>query len=278
MTAWQRRFLQRTTDWLFTAIPRPVPDAERVSRARIIAHRGNTGLPAQPAENSLEAFDACRDLGIHGIEFDIQWTRDGVPVVLHDADTARVCGAPGIAVGEIGFDALRARHPQIPSLAEVVSRYRDSLHLMIELKTETLSARNVPKLLEVLGGLGPEADYHLLCLEPSALDLVRPIDPGAKIAVAEANTREIIAALPRHSLTRIAGHYLLITPAMRRRFAEQGIRYGVGMVPASNVLRRELALGSHWQFTNHAARLARALRRMREIRRIAEPARGESGD
>ena len=192
-----------------------------------------------------------------------------MPVVLHDRDTARVFGAPGRVLDNAGFDALRAHHPQIPTLAEVIARYRGSLHLMIELKTETLRARHGATLLGLLRDLEPETEYHLLSLVPAAFDLLDGFDPGAYIAVAETNTREILSAMARHSISRIAGHYLLIDPMMRRRFAQSGIRYGTGMLPAPNVLRRELLMGSHWQFTNHSACLVHALRCMRQRRQPA---------
>ncbi len=56
----------------------------------IIAHRCGThpGL----AENSVAAAARSRELGADVIELDIRFSRDGVPVIIHDADFGRLCG------------------------------------------------------------------------------------------------------------------------------------------------------------------------------------------
>ena len=53
------------------------------------AHRGLHDA-AKP-ENSLGAFRAAAERGL-GSELDVRLTKDGVPVVFHDANTARMCG------------------------------------------------------------------------------------------------------------------------------------------------------------------------------------------
>lgn len=45
------------------------------------AHRGASALAP---ENTVEAFLLASDLGAPGVELDVQMTRDGIPVVLHD--------------------------------------------------------------------------------------------------------------------------------------------------------------------------------------------------
>lgn len=56
------------------------------------AHRGG-GLENE--ENTLAAFSHAASLGFRYIETDVQASRDGVPVVFHDADLARMTGEPG---------------------------------------------------------------------------------------------------------------------------------------------------------------------------------------
>jgi glycerophosphoryl diester phosphodiesterase len=55
----------------------------------IIAHRGNA---FEFPENTLEALSSAVDLGLRHLEFDVQLTADLVPVLMHDADLARVAG------------------------------------------------------------------------------------------------------------------------------------------------------------------------------------------
>jgi glycerophosphoryl diester phosphodiesterase len=54
---------------------------------KIIAHRGAAGLAL---ENTLQSFRLALDLGVDGVEFDVQVTRDGQPVVCHDDLLGRI--------------------------------------------------------------------------------------------------------------------------------------------------------------------------------------------
>ena len=58
-----------------------------------LAHRGDWRVAP---ENTLAALEAAMRIpGCDGVEFDVRLSRDGVPVLLHDATLARVQGAPG---------------------------------------------------------------------------------------------------------------------------------------------------------------------------------------
>lgn len=53
----------------------------RIYTSEVIAHRGASG---EYPENTAAAFCAAIEQGAHRIEFDVQVTRDGVPVIAHD--------------------------------------------------------------------------------------------------------------------------------------------------------------------------------------------------
>ncbi|MHB8585579.1 MAG: glycerophosphodiester phosphodiesterase [Thermoplasmatota archaeon] len=53
---------------------------------RVLAHRGAS---RSHPENTLEAFRAAAALGCRAVEFDVQLSKDGVPVVIHDATVDR---------------------------------------------------------------------------------------------------------------------------------------------------------------------------------------------
>ncbi|MGH7679555.1 MAG: glycerophosphodiester phosphodiesterase, partial [Gemmatimonadaceae bacterium] len=118
----------------------------------VVAHRGNR--VAAP-ENTLESLGDAVELGADAIEFDVRVTRDGVPMILHDAELDRTTNGHG-RLNAYTFDDVRtlnaaARVPsrtggrlQIPSLEEVLDRFRET-PLVIEVKeleaaepTETL--------------------------------------------------------------------------------------------------------------------------------------------
>ena len=55
----------------------------------IIAHRGDC---SHAPENTLAAFQIAIDKGADGVEFDVRISKDGVPVVIHDANLKRTGG------------------------------------------------------------------------------------------------------------------------------------------------------------------------------------------
>jgi glycerophosphoryl diester phosphodiesterase len=99
------------------------------SLPRIVAHRGNA---AEFPENTLAALGSAVELGVRHVEFDVQFTADRVPVVIHDSDLQRVGRRPDsvhaltwpqlaeIPVGEVDRLGDRFAHTCAPSLAQVV--------------------------------------------------------------------------------------------------------------------------------------------------------------
>lgn len=64
-----------------------VPATQPVEAAtEVIAHRGDV---AEGVENTPPAIRAAVANGAPAVEFDVVWTRDNVPVVLHDTDLAK---------------------------------------------------------------------------------------------------------------------------------------------------------------------------------------------
>lgn len=100
----------------------------------IIAHRGAS---AERPENTLAAFRRALALDVDGIELDVHVTRDGVPVVFHDADLCRLTGAPGRIARRTWADLrpLRIRDREsIPRLVDVLRLTRGLVVVQIELK------------------------------------------------------------------------------------------------------------------------------------------------
>ena len=203
---------QRLADAWFSLWPRPRPARERVERCGIVSHRGEHDNRTR-RENTLTAFAAARAGGVWGIEFDLHWTRDYEPVVLHDPDTRRVFGID-LVVAEVDFADLRARVPEVPSLAEVIAGFGGDLHLMMELKRDPLPdlERKRARLRELFAPLTPVTDYHVLALAP---DLFAPMDfagETAFIAVAELN----VAATSQRALAPVLVETLADHFALRR--------------------------------------------------------------
>lgn len=73
-----------------------------VDRPLVIGHRGAAGTHP---ENTLASFAAALDQGAQILESDIHVSRDGVPLLLHDPDVARVTDGEGLAA-ELDYAAI----------------------------------------------------------------------------------------------------------------------------------------------------------------------------
>ena len=109
----------------------------------IFAHRGYS---AAAPENTLAAFQKAVAVGAEGVELDVQYSRDGAPVVIHDESLERTAGREGLVKDtplaelkslDVGswFDPAYAAE-RIPLLTEALDYLKPtSLAVNIELKT-----------------------------------------------------------------------------------------------------------------------------------------------
>lgn len=98
----------------------------------IIGHRGAAGLAP---ENTTQAMRAGLKAGADMLEFDVRLTRDGVPVVIHDASTRRTHDK-SISVGQVTLSELQDKTlgQPIPTLAIVLDEFFGKIKLNIECK------------------------------------------------------------------------------------------------------------------------------------------------
>jgi glycerophosphoryl diester phosphodiesterase len=234
------------------------PAAARLRQARIVAHRGlydNRSV----FENTLAAFEAARAAGVWGLECDLRWTADLVPVVNHDPDCRRVFGCD-LHIARHTFAELRRACPLVPRLDEVVAHFGGRLHLMIEVKSEAYPqpARQNAVLQTMWRHLSPGRDFHLLSLSLTMLDRVPAAPPEAKIPIARFNLPRLRRAAVRRGYGGICAHYILLD---RRAIAAQhkaGRAVGTGFINSRQVFYRELHRGVDWIFSDRPAALASA--------------------
>jgi glycerophosphoryl diester phosphodiesterase len=250
-----QRVYHRLVDRLFAALPQPLPALKQVRRCRIVSHRGEHDNHII-LENTLKAFDAACAAGVWGIECDVRWTRDLQPVISHDRDCRRLFGAR-LILHELTWSEVREKFPLIPTLREVILRYGQRLHLMVELKDEPYPdpLRQSELLAELFANLQPARDYHLLSLNPAVFRYCDFVPAHTLLPIAETNVREVSDLAIEHGYAGIAGHYLLLSQARIRRHQGLQQQVGTGFVASRNCLYRELRRGVDWIFSDCAARL-----------------------
>ena len=103
-----------------------------ILRPLVLGHRG---LSLSHPENSMEAFRAALAAGMDGFELDVQPTRDGVCMVLHDEDLARTANGSGILRQMKAAELPPLKNGErLPRLADVLELPAQLLN--VELKGE----------------------------------------------------------------------------------------------------------------------------------------------
>lgn len=247
--------LERILDGFYAVWPQPFPGNERLKHCKIVSHRGEYDNQTV-FENTLSAFDRACDAGIWGLEFDIRWTKDLHPVVIHDPDLNRVFNVD-LKVGDIKLEVLRAQRPEVPMLSEVIQNYGQKLHLMVEIKAETYPdpERQNQILQDCFATLKPRADYHLISLTPEMFDLITFVPASAFIPIALWNLSRFSNLALEKKMRGVAGHYFLLNNSILSKHRASGQKVGTGYPGSKNCLFREINRGVEWIFSNKAGEL-----------------------
>ena len=141
---------------------------------KAIAHRG---FSSRYPENTMLAFERAIALGADGAEFDVQLTKDGVPVIFHDESLLRITGVDRL-VKDLTLEELRTFDlsyrfagqcpvQRIPTLEEYFALVQNLDFInILEFKT---------------------AIYEYDGIEQQVIDLIRRYDLNGKIVLSSFN-------------------------------------------------------------------------------------------
>ena len=196
-------------------------------RVAAIAHRG--GAKLRP-ENTLVAFDHAESLGVDGFECDVRLSRDGVPVVIHDATLERTTAGSGpvsartakelaaidagAKFGESAGFPFRGSGHGVPPLAGLLDRHPD-IPIVVEIKGD--DAAVVPTILSTLRASRQPGRYVIGGFSQPVLAAVRQLAPEYPTGA----SREEVKAAIRRSYFRIpprkSGYALFQVPFVFQR-------------------------------------------------------------
>lgn len=249
------RILMGLANLWFTLVPRRQPSRQALADCKIISHRGEHDNRCV-FENTMAAFLRAAEAGCWGLEFDVRWTRDLQPVVMHDDNLKRVFGID-LAIAQVDLQELLQCCPQVPTLAQVVQRFGGQQHLMVELKRDRMGDYEIrtERLREIFGTLEPGRDYHFLALQIAQFDLVDFCGRRACLPVAEFNIAELSRVALEQGYAGIGAQYLILSDKLIQRHHQHEQKLGTGFAASKFGLYREINRGVDWIFTNHALRL-----------------------
>lgn len=160
----------------------------------VIAHRGAS---AYYPENTMAAFRAAVEMEAEMIELDVMMSKDGVPVVFHDAELDDHSNGSGFVykhtLAELRkldagswFDQSFAGEP-IPTLEEVLAFAAGKIALNIEIKTEAVTGEAKggveEKSLELVRKYGMEKYVLFSSFDYRAIRHLKQLDPSIPAAL-----------------------------------------------------------------------------------------------
>lgn len=172
---------------------------------RIWAHRGCSQMYP---ENTLFAFAKALNVqGLTGIELDIQLTRDGELVVIHDERVDRVTESIGY-VRDYTLHQLKGLHiyagdnptQSIPTMEEVFdlleTRMKSGLKLNIELKNSICPYDGMEeKIVEMVHKRGLQKAVVYSTFYAKSLEKLKTLDPQAELGILDSKVSDCIYKL-----------------------------------------------------------------------------------
>jgi glycerophosphoryl diester phosphodiesterase len=254
----------------------------------ILGHRGAAG---EAPENTLVAFALGLEQGADVLESDVHSTRDGVPVLIHDACLERTTEGRG-AVAQLDLADLqrldaghrfspdggrsfpfRGRGLRIPTLDEALRRFpRARFNLELKAEDESLAAR----VLDLIQSLGREHTTLLTAGEAPVMQRLRAAwkatrsQPalGASLADILEVVRSALANEPpatESMALQIPADFAgrpLVTAELVRHCHAHDIAVHVWTINDPPEIARLLALGVDGIVTDHPGRMAALLGRI----------------
>lgn len=234
---------------------------------KIFAHRGASG---EAPENTLEAFRLAMNQGAEGIELDVQLTKDGEVVVIHDESIDRVSDGTGL-VRDYTLEELRKfsfhNHMEvyqgvnISTLQEVLQLVKAStMEVNIELKTGIFWYEGIEnKTMDIVKNMGMQERVIYSSFNHYSIQKVRELDKEAQTAYLYS---DVILDVENYAKrTGVLGiHPALYHMGMsdfRKRYKDSGLKVRVWTVNEARYIRMLLKEGIEAIITNYPAKALR---------------------
>lgn len=228
----------------------------------VFAHRGAESITP---ENTEIAFNTALAYGARAIELDVQLSKDGVPVVVHDFKLTRYNKDAKLAVNQYTYDELQSidigktfnetfAGAKIPSLKKVLQLIPDDILINIEIKNSPVPYLGIEKQVADL-----TAQYYNI-----SNVIVSSFDHTALLRIAQYNPSIKLGFLIHYPMINV-GKYVTMTglnaysvhpnkKITNAAFIEECHKYGLKVFPYTVKSQKEadrlITLGVDGFFTS----------------------------
>lgn len=234
-----------------------------MDRTLFQAHRGASWLAP---ENTPAAFELCLQWQPDFIELDVQRSRDGHLVVIHDPTLKRTTNGDGhvsdYTLAELQaldagswFDARYAGQ-RIPTMLEVIRQVRGRVKLAVEIKFGSVMYPGIEReLLELVVQEKMLADVVFSSFNWDSVRQIKQLEPRAITQIiAYGHSSEFVPLAKSFGCSYIAMQAHYVSPAIVEAAAQAGLQLNIWPVDDEAEMDRWAALGVPVVTTNRADR------------------------
>ena len=252
----------------------------------IIGHRGASAVAP---ENTLASFRRAIEAGADGIEFDVQLSRDGVPVIIHD-DTLRRTGLRPERVVDLSAEEIQTvdagswfsptgeyRGEKIPTLQQLLEDFSNNNALLyLELKC------NASEISEIVSATAELLEKYSIgdrtiveCFDLPAIKAMKQRAPDIKTAALFEprlsnpshllSGQSLIARAVTAGAAEIALHHSLANKRTIQAARDVGLRVVVWTVDDPRWIQRSEDRGVDCLITNDPALMLRHRSKARSV-------------
>ncbi|KAA8756163.1 glycerophosphodiester phosphodiesterase [Paenibacillus sp. UASWS1643] len=217
-----------------------------------VAHRGFSSIAP---ENTMAAFlMAMERPEVQWMELDVQLSRDGVPVVIHDFTVDRTTNGKGL-VRETGWADLQRldagawknksyKGERIPALSELLDRSCGRVRLNIELKTQGDMYPGLPAaVIHEVRKRHMQNDVVITSFEPAALIEVKKLAPEIQTGlIIDARPGDLLTALRQMNCTFLSIGYTNVDKSLMNEMRSAGIRVMAWTVDDKTIMKKLAAV------------------------------------
>jgi glycerophosphoryl diester phosphodiesterase len=199
--------------------------SQPAGRTQVYAHRGgNVDAP----ENTLAAFRHAIEVGADWLEFDVQMTKDGALVVMHDETVDRTTDGAG-RVADLTLEEIRAldagNGEKVPTFEEAITLAKSAgVNIFPEAKSAHLYPGIEAKMLSTLEAAGYLDHTVIQSFEPDSLKTLHQLNPTARTCALSGLWQFNISA-PVGEATSVCpmAEMAVLDPYMIRQAHDQGL-------------------------------------------------------
>lgn len=231
-----KRVLARRKRWLREKVEQVLlnDEMERLARHPCVAHRGWSG---KAPENTLAAFRLAMSMpAVQWLELDVQLSRDGIPVVIHDPTLKRTTNggkarvSASTAAELAALDAGSWHHSSyagecVPTLEQVLSLTAGRCKLNVEIKGDDVAPeRIVRQVLDTLYAHRMAYDVVITSFRPEVLTAVKEQSPEVRTGlIIEANPPDLLPTVQSLGCTLLSIGYRHLTSKLLSEAAQRKI-------------------------------------------------------